>query len=181
MKRLYEQFQTDVVPILQERLVLKNRFAVPRMEKATLNIGLGRALADKNLLETAAKTLECISGQHPTQTKARHSISGFKLRKGSVIGLKVTLRGKRMYDFVEKLVRVTFPRVSDFRGISKKTIDSHGNLSVGFREHIAFPEISTDDLMHIHGLQVTITTTAKNRDDGLLLFELLGFPFKKEE
>ncbi len=180
-KRLHEQFQTEIIPILQERLKIKNRFALPRMKKVTLNIGLGRALTDKTLIDIATKTLEHISGQRPTPTKARNSISGFKLRKGTVIGLKVTLRGARMYDFIEKLIRITFPRVSDFRGISKKTVDSHGNLSVGFREHIAFPEISADDLLHIHGLQITVTTTAEDRKQGLLLFELLGFPFKKEE
>lgn len=181
MKRLYEQFSTNIVPQLQEKLNKKNRFAVPRIEKVTLNVGLGRALSDKNLIEIASNTLLHISGQHPIQTKSRHSISGFKLRKGAVIGVKATLRGKHMYDFVEKLLRVTFARIPDFRGISKKTVDPHGNLSVGFREHIAFPEISTDDLLHMHGLQVTISTSAKDRAEGLLLFELLGFPFKKEE
>ncbi len=169
-----------LVPKLKEQLGVKNVHAVPRMTKVTLNVGLGKGLKDKAFTETVEATLKKITGQRPVFTKARKSIATFKIREGMNIGIKVTLRGPRMFDFVEKLVSVTFPRVRDFRGIDPKNVDSAGNFNYGFKEHIAFPEVSTDEVDRLHGLQVTITTSAKNREEGLALFTALGFPFIKK-
>jgi len=178
MSSLKTQFSNTVAPALKTALGKKNIHAVPKMEKVTLNVGLGSGLKDSQFQETVAKSLQRISGQKPVLTKARKSIAAFKIRQGMPIGIKVTLRGPRMYDFVEKLVAVTFPRVRDFRGIDRKSVDQSGNFNYGFKEHIAFPEISSDEVERLHGLQVTITTSAKTREDGIALFEALGFPFK---
>lgn len=167
-----------MVPALKASLGKKNIHAVPRMEKVTLNVGLGAGIKDSQFQETVLSTLRRISGQKPVLTKARKSIASFKIRQGMPIGVKVTLRGPRMYDFVEKLVAVTFPRVRDFRGIERTSVDQGGNFNYGFKEHMAFPEISTDEVDRIHGLQVTITTSAKTHEEGMALFEALGFPFK---
>lgn len=159
-------------------LGLKNVHEIPVIEKITLNVGLGKGLKDARFTEVVEETLRRITGQKPISTKARISIAGFKIREDMVVGMKVTLRGKRMWDFLDKLVHISFARVRDFRGISESTVDEHGNLSVGFREHISFPEIKSDEIEMLHGLQVTITTSAKNRKEGLALFKALGFPFK---
>lgn len=180
MSRLKEQYNKEIVPALKEQLSLANVMSVPKMQKVTVNVGLGKGLKDKAYIETVEKTLTRITGQKPVYTKARKSIASFKIREGMDIGMKVTLRGPRMYDFVEKLVSVTFPRVRDFRGIEEKTVDTAGNFNHGFREHIAFPEVSPDEVDRLHGLQVTITTSATNREEGLALFKALGFPFKKK-
>lgn len=164
---------------MKEELGLDNANAVPRIEKVTINVGLGRGLKDKAYMDTVSSTLERITGQKPVYTKARKSVASFKIREGMNIGMKVTLRGSRMYDFVEKLVAVTFPRVRDFRGIDPKTVDQGGNFNYGFKEHIAFPEVSSDEVDRLHGLQVTITTSADSKKEGLALFTALGFPFKK--
>lgn len=181
MPRLYKKYREEIIPKLKEKLEYTNALACPRIIKVTLNVGLGRVAQNKSAVENTAETLEKITGQKPVPTKAKQSISGFKLRQGMVIGYKVTLRGKRMYDFLEKLLGITFARINDFRGISRKTVDMEGNLSVGFRENIAFPEIQATDFERIHGLQITVTTTARNRNEGFVLFTLFGFPFKKEE
>lgn len=164
---------------MKEKFGYTNDLAVPRIQKASLNCGAGKALQDAKVLDAIADTLTRISGQKAVFTKARKSISAFKIRQGMVIGARVTLRGSRMYDFVEKLVHSTLPRVRDFQGIDMKCVDQHGNLSIGFSEHIAFPEIRSDEVEHVHGLEVTITSSAKTREEGLELFKLLGFPFKK--
>ena len=161
-------------------LSVANRMSVPKVKKVTLNVGLGKGLKDKAYIETVYQTLERIAGQKPVFTKARKSIASFKIREGMDIGVKVTLRGPRMYDFIEKLTVVTFPRVRDFRGIEEKSVDSAGNFNYGFREHIAFPEVSPDEVDRLHGLQVTITTSAKSHEGGVALFEAIGFPFKKQ-
>jgi len=181
MSDIKEQYLKTVVPALKEEFGFKNIHAVPKMEKVTLNIGLGKSISDSRYLEVAEKTLERITGQKPVATKARKSISNFKVREGMIVGMKVTLRGPRMYDFVDKLVNVTFPRVRDFRGISEKSVDRAGNFSYGFREHVAFPEIHPDEVELLHGLEVNITTTATSREEGLALFKKLGFPFKKSK
>lgn len=155
--------------------------AVPKITKVTLNVGLGQGIKEAKYLETAEATLRRITGQQPVKCKARVSISNFKIRKGMIVGMKVTVRGKRMWDFLDKLVNVTLPRVRDFRGISAEAFDEKGNYSLGFREHMAFPEIRPDEIEVIHGLQITISTTTKNKDEGKLLLALLGFPFKKTE
>lgn len=179
MARLKEQYTKELVPILKKELEIGNTNAVPKMEKVTLNVGLGRGLKDKAYIDTVTSTLQRITGQKPVFTKARKSVATFKIREGMNIGMKVTLRGPRMYDFVEKLVSITFPRVRDFRGIEIASVDQAGNFNYGFREHIAFPEVPSEEVDRLHGLQVTITTNAKSQAAGLALFQALGFPFKK--
>jgi large subunit ribosomal protein L5 len=176
-----EFYKTTVVPKMKKDFGYKNTNAVPVIKKVTLNIGLGKHMKDAKYLEAAENTLERITGQHPVKTKARLSISNFKIRQGNVIGMKVTLRGPRMWDFLEKLVKVSFPRVRDFRGISPKGFDGQGNYSVGFHEHIAFPEIRPDEIELTHGLQITISTTAESPKEGQALLKHLGFPFKEEK
>jgi large subunit ribosomal protein L5 len=177
---MQEHYTKEIAPALRKAMGNANVHVVPKPVSVTIGVGISPAKhKDGKLMETATEVLTRISGQKPVQTKSRKSISNFKTRAGQVIGLKVTLRGKRMWDFIDKLVNFTFPRVRDFRGIPPKVIDGTGNLSVGFTEHIAFPEIHSDEIERIHGLQVTISTTAKDAASGLALFEALGFPFQK--
>lgn len=177
---LRQTYNQEVKKALKEKFSIKNDLAVPKITKIALNVGVGRFTKDKSYLDNVAATIARITGQKPIMTKAKKSISAFKSRQGTVVGIAVTLRGARMYDFLEKLIKVTFPRVRDFRGVDDKKIDKNGNLSVGFREHIAFPEIKVDEAENVHGLEVNIATTAKNREQGVELFRLLGFPFKKD-
>lgn len=169
----------EIVPELIQATGRKNVNAVPRIEKVVINAGLGRSINDPSYIEAAVSVLQRISGQQPVKTKAKKSISNFKVRKGMVVGAKVTLRGKRMYDFLNKLVTVALPRVRDFRGISTEGFDGRGNYSLGFPEHIVFPEISTDEIEKIVGLEINIVTSAHTDAEGRLLLEKLGFPFKK--
>lgn len=155
--------------------------AVPKITKVTLNVGLGKGLKDAKFLETAESTLRRITGQAPVKTKARMSISTFKIREGMVIGMKVTLRGKRMWDFLEKLVNVSIPRIRDFRGLAKTGFDKAGNYTLGFTEHTAFPEIRTDEIEVIHGLQVTVSMGTKSEAEGKALLLSLGFPFSDKD
>jgi large subunit ribosomal protein L5 len=152
---------------------------VPQIEKITLNMGVGEALADKKILENAVRDLESISGQKPLVTKARKSVAGFKIREGYPIGCKVTLRGERMWDFLERLVSIAMPRIRDFRGVSAKSFDGRGNYSMGVREQIIFPEIDYDKVDRVRGMDITITTSAKTDDEGRALLEAFNFPFKK--
>lgn len=175
-----EKYQKMVIPALKEKFGQKNNLAVPRLVKVVVNVGTGQGLKDAKYNEVVENTLIRITGQRPVKTAAKKSISNFKIRKGLVVGQMATLRGKRMYDFLDKLINVTLARVRDFQGISPKSIDSQGNLNLGFKEHIAFPEIKSDEVEKIHGLQVSIITTAKNKKEGLELLRLLGFPFGKE-
>lgn len=176
-KNLLEIYRETVVPALQAEFKLKNALAAPKLTKVVLNVGLNASKKDTKLQEVVVKTLERISGQKPVLTLARKSISNFKIRQGMAVGAKVTLRGARMYEFLSKLIRVTLPRVRDFRGLSITSVDKQGNLSLGFKEHIVFPEIKSDEIETLHGLEVVITTTAGTRERGKKLFELLGFPF----
>lgn len=177
---LKEQYKSKVVPALEKQFGYKNPHAVPSVRQVTLNVGVGPGIKDAKYLETAEKTLTRIAGQRPVKTLARKSISGFKIRQGMTVGMKTTLRGKRMWDFLEKLMKVSLPRVRDFRGLSPNAFDQSGNLSIGFSEHTAFPEIRSDEIEVLHGLQVTIGTTAKSKAEGLALFKALGFPFREE-
>ncbi len=177
--RLKELYKKQIVPKLKERFGYKNNLEAPRLEKVVVNVGFGRHSKEKTYINNIESSLTRITGQKPIFTKAKKSISSFKIREGMVIGAAVTLHGQRMYDFVEKLISIAFPRVRDFRGISAKSVDQSGNLTVGFREHLAFPEISADEVDKIHGLEVSIATTAKTHKEGLELFTLMGFPFKK--
>lgn len=178
MHRIQTLYQKTVVPALQEKFGYTNMLATPRITKVVVNVGVGKGLKDPKFNEVVESTLVRISGQVPVKIKARKSISNFKIRAGQVVGMAVTLRGARMYDFIDKLVNVAFPRIRDFRGLELKGIDRAGNFSVGFKEHIAFPEIKSDEVDQLHGLQVVITTTAKTQDEGLALLRLLGFPFR---
>lgn len=177
---LKEKYNKEVLPKLKEKFGYKNNLSVPKMSKVTINVGLGAGIKDSSFTELVEKNLIQISGQKPVLVKARKSIAGFKIREGMVVGIMVTLRRDRMYDFVDKLINVSLPRVRDFRGISQKCVDQGGNLSVGIKEHIIFPEIKMDDVERIHGLQLVISTTARNREEGLEMFKLIGFPFKKK-
>ena len=185
MMRLKEKYIKEVIPALQKKFGYKTVMAVPRIEKVVVNTGFGR-LAGTRAGDELRKTLEAIrsdlsilAGQRAILTKAKHSIAGFKLRQGSPVGAKVTLRGVRMYDFLDRLIHVMFPRSRDFRGLESSVCDGAGNLGIGIKEHIFFPEISPEKVKDIFGLQVTVTTTAKSNKEGLELFSLLGFPFKK--
>ena len=174
-----EKFKKKIIPELKKQFGLKNDLEVPRIEKVVLNVGLGKSLKDANFLDNVESTLMRITGQKPIKTKAKKSISNFKIRKGMVIGMKVTLRGQRMYDFLEKLVDVVLPRVRDFRGLTAKAIDQGGNLNIGIKEHLAFPEIKADEIEKLHGLEIAVVTTAKNREEGRALLTAFGFPFKE--
>jgi len=176
---LKTRFNKEIAPELKKTLNLKNVMAVPKITKVTLNVGLGTYLKTHNKdYSNVVENLTKISGQKPVLTKAKKAISNFKTRKDEIIGIKVTLRGNRMYDFLNKLINITFPRVRDFRGISPKAFDGKGNYAVGFKEHMVFPEISPDDVMKIHGLEICISTTATTNEQGFELLKAFGFPFK---
>lgn len=175
---LFEKYKKEVVPAMQKKFGLKNAMAVPRVEKVTVNVGVGRVVKETKVLEDIARDLARITGQKVVRTKAKKAVAGFKIRKGQEIGFRVTLRGRRMWDFLERFVRVALPRTRDFRGIPENTFDGYGNLSIGIREHIVFPEVATDDVRHIFGFQVVATTTARKREHGVELLKLLGFPIK---
>jgi large subunit ribosomal protein L5 len=163
--------------IMQE-LGITNPMAVPILKKVVVNVGAGEALVNKNVIPHIQEQLELITGQKTIVTKARKSISAFKLRKGVPIGVKVTLRGKKMLQFLEKVIKIVIPRIRDFRGINESTVDNHGNLNLGFTEQILFPEIEFDKIDKLRGLEVTVVTNARNREKGKKLFEVLGVPFK---
>jgi large subunit ribosomal protein L5 len=177
--RLEERYLTEVVPQLKARLGYDNVMQLPELEKIVLSIGLGEAIQEAKALEAAAKDLAAISGQRPVTTRAKKSISAFKLRAGMPIGLMVTLRGRRMYDFLDKLVNIVMPRFRDFRGVSRDSFDGRGNYSLGIKEQIVFPEIDYDKVDKIRGLEVTIVTTARSDDEARALLELLGMPFRR--
>ena len=179
--KLREKYQKEVVPALKKEFDLKNEMLVPRLKKVVLNAGFGRHAKDKSHIETVTDGLAKITGQKPVETLAKKSVSAFKIREGMTIGSKVTLRGQRMYDFIEKLITITFPRVRDFRGISDKSVDDSGNMTIGFKDQSAFPEISPEDMDVSFGLEVSIHTNTERKEEGLELFRMLGFPFKKED
>jgi large subunit ribosomal protein L5 len=175
LKTIYEK---QAVPKLMETFGYKNIMQVPRLSKIVLNMGLGEAIQNVKILETAAEELKAIAGQQPVITRGKKSIAAFKLREGMPIGCMVTLRHQRMYDFLQKLINVALPRVRDFRGVSPKAFDGRGNYSLGIREHIIFPEIDYDKIDKIKGLNVSIVTTARNDEEGRELLRLLGMPFR---
>jgi large subunit ribosomal protein L5 len=179
MARLKEHFEKTLTPALMERLGLKNVNEVPRISKITLNMGVGEAVADKKIVDNAVKDMEAIAGQKAVITKARKSVAAFKLRDGMPIGCKVTLRRERMYEFLDRLINVAIPRVRDFRGLSVKAFDGQGNYSMGVKEQIIFPEIDYDQVDAVRGMDITITTTAKDDTAGRALLEAFEFPFRK--
>ncbi|SHG18294.1 large subunit ribosomal protein L5 [Microbulbifer donghaiensis] len=178
MAKLKELYTKELAPKLKEELGLDNVMAVPRITKITINMGVGEAIADKKVLEHAVSDMTAITGQKPIVTKARKSIAGFKIRDGWPIGCKVTLRGERMYEFLERLVDIAIPRIRDFRGVSPKQFDGRGNFSMGVTEQIIFPEIDYDKVDKLRGLDICITTTAANDDQGRALLKAFNFPFK---
>lgn len=178
MTTLKEMYEKEIIPGLKDTFAYGNIMQVPKLEKIVLNIGLGEAINNAKLLDSAAADLALITGQKPVITKARKSIAAFKLREGMPIGCMVTLRREKMYDFLQKLINITLPRVRDFRGISGKAFDGHGNYSLGIKEHIIFPEIDFDQTDSIKGLNITIVTTADTDKEGKELLRLFGMPFK---
>ncbi|API86078.1 50S ribosomal protein L5 [Francisella uliginis] len=178
MARLKDHYQKELVAKLKDELNVDNIMEVPAIEKITLNMGVGDAAKDKKIMTFALNDLTAIAGQKPVVTKSKKSIAGFKIRDGWPIGCKVTLRGERMYEFLDRLITIAIPRIRDFRGLSAKSFDGRGNYSLGMREQISFPEIDYDKVDSIRGLDISITTTAKNDDQGRALLKAFGFPFK---
>jgi large subunit ribosomal protein L5 len=179
MVRLREKYETEVAPKLTEVYKYKSPMQIPKIQKIILNMGLGEAIQNIKILDSAAEELAQISGQKPVITRARQSIAAFKLRKGMPIGCMVTLRGERMYQFLDKLVNVALPRVRDFRGVSSKALDGRGNYTLGIKEHIIFPEIDYDKIDKIKGMNITIVTSAKTDPEARTLLALMGMPFKQ--
>jgi large subunit ribosomal protein L5 len=176
--RLQELYQKKVVPTLMKEFSYGNPMQVPRLECIVLNVGMGEATQNVKLLESAVKELATITGQRPVVTKARKAIANFKLRKGLPIGAKVTLRGRRMYEFLDRLVAAALPRIRDFKGVSPKSFDGRGNYTLGLKEQLIFPEIKYDEVTSIHGMDITVVTTAKTNDEGKALLANLGVPFR---
>lgn len=177
MARLKDKYLNEVVPALQEQFKYTNVMAIPKLDKVVINIGLGEAVANPKALDAALNDLTLITGQKPVVTRAKKSIAGFKLREGMPVGVKVTLRGDRMYEFVDRLVSVALPRVRDFRGVSQKSFDGRGNYSLGLKEQLIFPEIEYDKIDKLRGMEIIFATTAKTDEEGRALLKLLGMPF----
>jgi large subunit ribosomal protein L5 len=178
MTNFRENYKKKIIPALGRELKIKNILALPKIEKVIINVGLGRSVKDEKFLEVALRDLALITGQKPKTILARKSIANFKIRKGMVVGAIVTLRGSRMYDFLSRLVNTALPRTRDFRGINIKSLDKNGNLTIGIKEHIVFPEISGEEVRNIFGFEITIVARAKNKEEALALYKVLGFPIK---
>ena len=181
MSRLRDRYKEEVVPALKERFGYKNVMQVPRLEKLVLNIGVGEAIQNAKALEAAEQDLVSITGQHPVTTRAKKSIAAFRLREGMPIGLKVTLRGERMYDFLDKLINTVLCRIREFQGVPRNSLDGWGNYTLAFREQTAFPEIDYDKIDKTRGLEISIVTTAKTNEEGMGLLEALGMPFALDQ
>jgi large subunit ribosomal protein L5 len=180
MSRLKERYRKEVVPTLVERYGYKNVMQVPRLEKVVLNIGVGEAIQNAKALEAAENDLMAISGQHPVTTRAKKSIAAFRLRAGMPVGLRVTLRGERMYEFLDKLMNIVLPRIREFQGVSPNSMDGHGNYTLGLKEQVIFPEIDYDKIDRLRGLEVSIITNAKTDEEARHLLEFMGMPFSKD-
>jgi len=181
MNIMHERYKNEIVPALRKSFDFKNIMQVPRIDKIVVNIGMGEALDNPKALEAAVSDLTIITGQKPVTIKARKSIANFKLREGRLIGTKVTLRGERMWSFLDRLVNTALPRVRDFRGISANAFDGRGNYTLGLRDQLIFPEIEYDKIDKLRGMEVTIVTTAKNDDQARALLQMLGMPFSRKE
>lgn len=180
MTRLKEKYSQKIVPSLQSRLGRANPYAVPRLKSVVVSMGVKNSHLDRKKLEEALKHLEAITGQKPKITKARNSIAGFKLREGMELGCCVTLRGSRMYEFVDRLISIALPRVRDFRGLNPKGFDGRGNYNMGLSEQLVFPEINADKVSNLQGMNIAVVTTATNDTDSFALLEELGFPFSRK-
>ncbi|KKR21710.1 MAG: 50S ribosomal protein L5 [Candidatus Moranbacteria bacterium GW2011_GWA2_39_41] len=179
-KSIKEKYNTEVVAEMKKQFGFKSTQQVPRIEKVVINVGIGKFIKDSALVEDVKKTMIVIAGQKPVMTQAKKSVAGFKIREGQEIGIKATLRGRRKWDFIEKLVNSAIPRVRDFQGIKESAIDASGNFNFGIKEHTIFPEILAENVKNIVGFQINITTTAKTQKEGLELFRMLGFPLVKK-
>jgi large subunit ribosomal protein L5 len=179
MARLQQYYRETVVPRLRSELKIENAMQVPRITKITVNMGVGEAVADRKVMDAAVTDLTKITGQKPLVTKSRKAIASFKIRQGLAIGCKVTLRGARMYEFLDRLITIAMPRIRDFRGVSPRSFDGQGNYSLGVKEQIIFPEIQYDQVDQIRGMDITITTTAVDNRQGRALLEAFNFPFRK--
>jgi large subunit ribosomal protein L5 len=179
MSRYKDFYTTEVVPAMMKEFNYRNVMEVPRLEKIVVNIGMGEALENAKALDFAIKDVETITGQHPVITRARKSIAGFKLREGNAIGVKVTLRGNRMYDFIDRLCNISLPRQRDFRGISPDSFDGRGNYSLGLREQLVWPEINYDQIDKVRGMSITVVTSAKTDEEARRMLALFGIPFQK--
>ena len=179
MNRLKEKYNNEIVASLKEKYGYKSLMEVPKLEKIVVNMGVGEAASNAKMLEAAMKDLELITGQKPVATKAKKAIAGFKLREGQAIGCKVTLRGEKMYNFLDKLVSITLPRVRDFRGVSAKAFDGRGNYTLGLTEQLIFPEIVYDNVVKVRGMDIVFVTTAKTNEEAYDLLKGFGMPFKK--
>ena len=175
-----DKYIKTVAAEMKNKFGYKNVMAVPRIKKVIVNVGIGKIIKENDKIEEVVNSITAITGQKPVKTKAKKAISGFKVREGMEIGVKVTLRGKRMWQFIDRLVSATLPRTRDFQGINRKAVDQGGSLNIGIKEHMIFPEISPERVKHTFGLQVTVSTDAKTQKEGLELFKLLGFPIKSE-
>ena len=177
--RLKQEYEEELVPLLMERFGYKNRFQVPKLEKIVVNMGVGEGTANPKSVESAAKDLSLITGQWPQIIRAKRSVAGFKLRAGMTVGCKVTMRGDRMYEFLDRVLSIALPRVRDFRGLSRDSFDGKGNYTIGLEEQLIFPEIDYDDIDKVRGMDITVVSTAKTDEEGEALLEVLGFPFKQ--
>ena len=178
MSTIKEQYKKKVIPAMKDKFSYKNIMAIPKIEKVVLNVGIGKIVKEEKMVEKIRNDIAKITGQIPAFRKAKKSIAGFKLREGTNVGLIATLRGKRMYDFIERLIFVALPRSRDFRGISAESLDNSGNLNIGIKEQNIFPEVSYESSRDIFGFQITVTTTAKTKEEGLELLKQIGFPIK---
>jgi large subunit ribosomal protein L5 len=181
VSRLQKQYKKEILPALQKELGQKNPMAVPKIEKITINMGLGSALGDKKILQSALEEMSLISGQKPMTCIARKSVASFKLREGNAIGCKVTLRKEKMYEFLDRLVNIAIPRIRDFRGLNGKSFDGRGNYNMGLTEQIVFPEIDFEKVTRVRGMDIAITTSAQNNEDAKKLLAMFNFPFKDKE
>ncbi len=179
MNRLKEKYNTVIIPSLREKYSYKSVMEVPKLDKIVVNMGVGEATSNSKMLEAAMKDLEMITGQKPVATKAKKAIAGFKVREGQAIGCKVTLRGENMYNFLDKLISITLPRVRDFRGLSNKAFDGRGNYTIGLNEQLIFSEIVYDDVVKVRGMDIVFVTTAKTNEEAYDLLKGFGMPFKK--
>lgn len=175
-----EIYAKKVTAEMEKEFGYSNAMAVPKILKVVVNVGIGKIIKENDKIEEVVNSLTQITGQKAVKTKAKKAIAGFKVREGMEVGVKVTLRGKRMWNFIDRLINATLPRTRDFQGINPKSVDSAGNLNIGIKEHMIFPEISPERVKHIFGMQVTISTTAKSQAEGMALFKLMGFPIKKD-
>jgi len=176
--RLQERYEQEVMPALQKEFTYDNVMRTPALHKVVINIGMGEAIQNPKTMEAAERDLTTITGQHPVQTKAKRSVAAFKLREGMKIGVMVTLRGRRMYDFMDKLMNVALPRLRDFQGVSPDSFDGRGNYTLGLKEQLVFPEVEYDSIDKVRGMEVTIVTTARTDEEGRRLLQLLGMPFR---